>query len=199
MLLIRKNTKLKAIHNCWDWIHRYSVVVAYTQKYKIESNSQHLTISSANSWSCCLYAKIQNWKQFTTSEPLLSPCIMLLLIRKNTKLKAIHNCDYFMILWDIVVAYTQKYKIESNSQLLLLLLLLVNVVAYTQKYKIESNSQPSSSAVTSWKCCCLYAKIQNWKQFTTTELFETIARKLLLIRKNTKLKAIHNYSLLQVS
>ena len=41
---------------------------------------------------------------------------MLLLIRKDTKLKAIHNVDDLLTIQELAVAYTQRYKIESNSQ-----------------------------------------------------------------------------------
>ena len=92
----------------------------------------------------------------------------MLLIRKNTKLKAIHNKYKDTTEISNVVAYTQKYKIESNSQPVAVWLSGFTVVAYTQKYKIESNSQLISKSKRNTPSCCLYAKIQNWKQFTTT-------------------------------
>ena len=60
LLLIRKNTKLKAIHNVMNKLVPKQFVVAYTQKYKIESNSQRGRSPRPNDKSCCLYAKIQN-------------------------------------------------------------------------------------------------------------------------------------------
>ena len=66
-----------------------------------------------------------------------------------------------------VVAYMQRYKIESNSQPSGKSDIKSSVVAYMQRYKIESNSQHTIIDAKINDCCCLYAKIQNWKQFTT--------------------------------
>ena len=137
------------------------------QRYKIESNSQRVPLGTPQKTSCCLYAKIQNWKQFTTVLPEATCPALLLLICKDTKLKAIHN-------------------------LLELVIIIFPVVAYMQRYKIESNSQHISTYQTLSEGCCLYAKIQNWKQFTTYLWLAFQYFLLLLICKDTKLKAIHN-------
>ena len=82
---------MKAIHNFADGILTVLGVVAYMQRYKIESNSQQQKTNNKTMRGCCLYAKIQNWKQFTTSGTSGRNGTRLMLICKDTKLKAIHN------------------------------------------------------------------------------------------------------------
>ena len=60
LLLIRKDTKLKAIHNREKLNKADKTAVAYTQRYKIESNSQPKYDLGTKKIGCCLYAKIQN-------------------------------------------------------------------------------------------------------------------------------------------
>ncbi len=72
LLLIRKDTKQKAIHNLKAGVYK-------------------------EIGSCCLYAKILNRKQFTTWNAFKIEDEKLLLIRKDTKQKAIHNCNVVFV------------------------------------------------------------------------------------------------------
>ena len=140
------------------------------QRYKIESNSQLEKCGSIVSVSCVLHCK-------------------------DTKLKAIHNSVKRITALSKLCFTLQRYKIESNSQLLVGPSRLVrccvlhckdtklkaihnqqvrpcnaNKLCFTlQRYKIESNSQRLLSIPFFANCCVLHCK-------------------------DTKLKAIHNIS-----
>jgi len=219
-----KDTKLKAIHN-------------------------YLKTTGQN-WDVVVQrAKIQNWKQFTTGlserESSESCCSK----SKDTKLKAIHN--YKVALENNNEVVVQRAKIQNWKQFTTLLISSTdtNMLLFKeQRYKIESNSQPvvnidgkaisccSKSKDTKLKAIhnlhtCVYkllrvvvqrAKIQNWKQFTTSFIIVSSSSKLLfkeqrykiesnsqhIVRyrpagagccsksKDTKLKAIHNLYIL---
>ncbi len=87
------------------------------QRYKFESNSQLEFLSGSMPW-CCAY------------------------LCKDTNLKAIHNHQNILTIMMWLCLPMQRYKFESNSQLIILFFLLIVVVL-------------------------TYAKIQIWKQFTT--------------------------------
>ena len=67
----------------------------------------------------------------------------LLLIRKNTKLKAIHNRGATSVWQNALLLIRKNTKLKAIHNCMIMILSNSNVVAYTQKYKIESNSQPS--------------------------------------------------------
>ena len=167
MLLLNKITKLKAIHNV-GWVEHLVGGGAFTeQNYKIESNSQldfHVDFSPTR---CFYWTKLQNWKQFTTHDSTDFASLMVLLLNKITKLKAIHNAFAFTIS-GVVGAFTE------------------------QNYKIESNSQPKTSPTCTHQWCFYWTKLQNWKQFTTLGNLCFSIASVLLLNKITKLKAIHN-------
>ena len=192
MLLLNKITKLKAIHNDKreliatllgafteqnykiesnsQLIPSFYIIIigAFTeQNYKIESNSQldfHVDFSPTR---CFYWTKLQNWKQFTTHDSTDFASLMVLLLNKITKLKAIHNAFAFTIS-GVVGAFTE------------------------QNYKIESNSQPKTSPTCTHQWCFYWTKLQNWKQFTTLGNLCFSIASVLLLNKITKLKAIHN-------
>ena len=58
---------MKAIHNCQCGFEENYNVGNYMLKYNFESNSQQGGINSDEVLSWELYAKVQFWKQFTTS------------------------------------------------------------------------------------------------------------------------------------
>ena len=190
-----KDTKLKAIHNSLVCFPLFLFVVFHTakiqnwkqftttvkfvlyrqmlcftlQRYKIESNSQHVTMPSDDK-ICCV-----------------SHC-------KDTKLKAIHNfVRYFYFFW-LVVFHTAKIQNWKQFTTNLRKLKHLYQLCFTlQRYKIESNSQPINNNIIIINSCVLHckdtklkaihnatfyvatiklvvfytAKIQNWKQFTT--------------------------------
>ena len=138
-----KDTKLKAIHNASEDHRRIRRVVFYT-------------------------AKIQNWKQFTTWLTVLTVSHCCVLHCKDTKLKAIHNSLTILVFLMRLCFTLQRYKIESNSQVL------------TSRWKKREScvlhcKDTKLKAIHNryyWGHFCrsvvfYTAKIQNWKQFTT--------------------------------
>ena len=166
-----KDTNLKAIHNI-SAIPLAMLVVVFT------------------------YAKIQIWKQFTTSyvqqqqflqlclpmqrykfesnsqqrfmvQPLTSSCVYLC---KDTNLKAIHN-RFLKDVAQLSVVFTYA-KIQIWKQFTTSFKTTADsdqLCLPMQRYKFESNSQRFSSCFT-WLCSCVY------------------------LCKDTNLKAIHNVS-----
>ena len=139
------------------------------QRYKIESNSQHLYLRLSVYFRCVSHckdtklkaihniytwgypyifvvfhtAKIQNWKQFTT--------------------------HWFAFRCSYSLCFTlQRYKIESNSQ-------LPWSLSYTGRCCVSHCKDTKLKAIHNmWQCHLMTrfvvfhtAKIQNWKQFTT--------------------------------
>ena len=142
-LLSRKDTTLKAIHNrpsAWKDTRR---LFAISQRYYIESNSQHTSTAGLYPRHC-------------------------LLSRKDTTLKAIHNQCLQVIFYLLTVCYLAKilhwkqfttvtddgFKVRP-------------LFAISQRYYIESNSQLVSVNGVESSTVCYLAKILHWKQFTT--------------------------------
>ena len=87
----------------------------------------------------------------------------------------------------------QRYKFESNSQLVGKVGLIVLVLYYLiQRYKFESNSQPCYFDIWQWTVVLSDTKIQIWKQFTTRWACCAYQRSCIIWYKDTNLKAIHN-------
>ena len=80
-----KDTKLKAIHNWHALLDETEMLCFTVQRYKIESNSQHVHTSFIAGRGCVL------------------PC-------KDTKLKAIHNVKTFSNVKKEVVFYRAKIQ-----------------------------------------------------------------------------------------
>ena len=113
-------------------------------------------------------AKIQNWKQFTTSDVVITSSLGCVLHCKDTKLKAIHNFDEIGEDVANVVFYTAKIQNWKQFTTELSTAMSSRMLCFTlQRYKIESNSQPHCSLVEKKLVVFYTAKIQNWKQFTT--------------------------------
>ena len=194
-----KDTKLKAIHNHFTLLVFLMRVVFYTakiqnwkqfttklsvgivfqplcftlQRYKIESNSQRLS-SNILATSVVFYtAKIQNWKQFTTQR-------------------------VGGLLWLRLCFTLQRYKIESNSQLPSSChICSICCVLHCKDTKLKAIHNYSKEIKKIQKVVFYTAKIQNWKQFTTTNVFWELIFSCVLHCKDTKLKAIHNQSFCQ--
>ena len=185
---------MKAIHNAsarWDYA---SLLFAISQRYYIESNSQQ-----ERSWHSCH-----------------TNC---LLSRKDTTLKAIHNHPHRHTDCGTTVCYLAKilhWKQFTTQQGYALF--CQALFAISQRYYIESNSQLGEARRILQATVCYLAKILHWKQFTTQnhqrcyllQLFAISQRyyiesnsqhcmihdseggNCLLSRKDTTLKAIHN-------
>ena len=165
------------------------------QRYKIESNSQPLYVTCLPNASCVLHckdtklkaihnktlgwyclstvvfytAKIQNWKQFTTTFVKHLGNISCVLHCKDTKLKAIHNATGGWATLTTVVFYTAKIQNWKQFTTTLFVPHMFNMLCFTlQRYKIESNSQLLKRNKENTESCVLHCK-------------------------DTKLKAIHNY------
>ena len=168
------------------------------QRYKIESNSQRSCTIFFMACGCCSKSK-------------------------DTKLKAIHNTLVNDFLRIALLFKEQRYKIESNSQLLL------NSYQHqlcccskSKDTKLKAIHNVIGSCIRVHEVVVQRAKIQNWKQFTTRIqhlrnfwrlLFKEQRYKIesnsqqerscgvfssccCSKSKDTKLKAIHNYCII---
>ena len=164
-----KDTNLKAIHN--RILHK---VVVFNVVY-------------AN-------AKIQIWKQFTTTfgyTPRYAGCLCQC---KDTNLKAIHN-KLPLAFGEVLVVYAnakiqiwkqfttnhrvtftnlmlfmpmQRYKFESNSQPIWLLhILMLSCLCQCKDTNLKAIHNPPPWFPWPWSVVYANAKIQIWKQFTT--------------------------------
>ena len=158
---------MRAIHNRKFSISFSDNVVINHNTIKIESNSQRRNLHLATTYRCYQSQNYKMWKQFTTCCMLRCVLILLLSITKLQNLKAIHNCRVFRLYAKCVVINHKITKFESNSQLLLMCLMLLLGCYQSQNYK-------------------------SGKQFTTQPAQEHFAAWLLSITKLQNLKAIHN-------
>ena len=114
-----------------------------TQKYKFESNSQHLLYSNKFFAIASSHTKIQIWKQFTTNLTLLN------------------GYNWLRVL-------TQKYKFESNSQLdSILLWEFINCEFSHKNTNLKAIHNKCSIGYFNPSIASSHTKIQIWKQFTT--------------------------------
>ena len=164
-----KDTKLKAIHNYKVYLHLNCNVVFHTAK--IQNWKQFTTQSEVIRRSEGLCFTLQRYKIESNSQlSLPSPYYFLCCVShcKDTKLKAIHNeWRCFWLLWRVVfhTAKIQNWKQFTTSTIFLV---LSGELCFTlQRYKIESNSQLLFCYYSFCHVVFHTAKIQNWKQFTT--------------------------------
>ena len=164
-----KDTNLKAIHNAYCYESYFIGLCLPMQRYKFESNSQHISQAT----------------------DLLGSCVYLC---KDTNLKAIHNlCEGFVLGVEVVFTYAkiqiwkqfttvfycsfadgvlclpmQRYKFESNSQHIAFKWRYVRGCVYlckdTNLKAIHNHRNVETDRGT---VVFTYAKIQIWKQFTT--------------------------------
>ena len=187
---------MKAIHNENARVYKLYRLFPIFQRYENESNSQH------NHWFGDAWfvvsdiSKIQKWKQFTT-EPIMSRNLFTLFpifqryknesnsqrervisissiccfrYFKDTKMKAIHNLRLLTpkdgkVVSDI--SKIQKWKQFTTRRFWLLT--ITSLFPIFQRYKNESNSQPQRRVGFEDVSCFRYFK-------------------------DTKMKAIHNYT-----
>ena len=117
------------------------------QRYKIESNSQQLKRDAHLMEVGFTMSKIQNWKQFTTA-----------------------RCGQLYLLSSVLPC--QRYKIESNSQPILLITLSITCRFYHVKdTKLKAIHNIYLWWISFWWVGFTMSKIQNWKQFTTIYLW----------------------------
>ena len=126
----------KQFTTAWKILIVFSSLCFTLQRYKIESNSQHIFDDDKQHIGCVLHckdtklkaihnhryannnwlrvvfytAKIQNWKQFTTDYGIWNLWWRCVLHCKDTKLKAIHNQILSLSLLLLVVFYTAKIQ-----------------------------------------------------------------------------------------
>ena len=113
------------------------------------------------------YAKIINWKQFTTPCSVHRSQRCCFYLCKNNKLKAIHNlksCATSQRIRCFYLCKNNKLKAIHNET-------------------IKKNYLPN--------VVFTYAKIINWKQFTTAVKNVSTYKWCFYLCKNTNLKAIH--------
>jgi len=186
---------LKAIHNVL-FVGAISCIVV-VQRAKIQNWKQFTTRSKFSNFAIMLLFKEQRYKIESNSQQdgraPSTPC-RCCSKSKDTKLKAIHN--YFDVLVSSFRVVVQRAKIQNWKQFTTNSTLLSEhnrLLFKEQRYKIESNSQLISITYHISDCCCSKskdtklkaihnentkceesllvvvqrAKIQNWKQFTT--------------------------------
>ena len=138
------------------------------QRYKIESNSQPVSIILQVFLSC------------------VSPC-------KDTKLKAIHNHLTNQILQNLLCFTMQRYKIESNSQLTMPTFIAPECcVSPCKDTKLKAIHNYKTVPCPLFKLCFTMQryKIESNSQPRMVFLFQSMG--CVSPCKDTKLKAIHN-------
>ena len=140
------------------------------QRYKFESNSQHLSVLCVVSISCLNQVK-------------------------DTSLKAIHNCLSSCISSRSAVWIRSKIQVwKQFTTACHTGLAVLGLFESGQRYKFESNSQQRNAHTAFGLAVWIRSKIQVWKQFTTIYAVMLSLRCCLNQVKDTSLKAIHNYS-----
>ena len=139
------------------------------QRYKFESNSQQTRIAHESYSVVLSNTKIQIWKQFTTG---------LLFGMTETEL-------YYQI---------QRYKFESNSQLLIILVMCFKccIIKYKDTNLKAIHNIPLSVVILNE----LYYQIQRYKFESNSQLIapsSCLVIRCIIKYKDTNLKAIHNY------
>ena len=202
-----KDTNLKAIHNLSTTRTLITSVVAISTKIQIWK--QFTTVAQYFVHRVRLLRSVQRYKFESNSQQQLkynsrppSCCDQY----KDTNLKAIHNCSARICIAPLVVAISTKIQIwkqfTTHARGVRPYAMLLRSV---QRYKFESNSQPMALLMASTVCCCdqykdtnlkaihnrrstmfcwffvvaISTKIQIWKQFTTGRHAEVVAHWLL--------------------
>jgi len=111
--------KSKAIHNINSQYMSIFVTVFNLSKIQIESNSQPDSAAINTLFNCVQSFKDTNRKQFTTRHSHSGYFHRLCSIFQRYKSKAIHNHQKVCIPFDFTVFNLSKIQIESNSQQLL--------------------------------------------------------------------------------
>ena len=163
-----KDTKLKAIHNCCRRIIRILRCVSHCKDTKLKAIHNLQPYTYKRGVVVFHTAKIQNWKQFTTNAVwLISGRMLCFTLQrykiesnsqqnsrksnkstgcvshcKDTKLKAIHNHVFNVLLVRYVVFHTAKIQNWKQFTTKLSTFFCYLELCFTlQRYKIESNSQ----------------------------------------------------------
>ena len=143
------------------------------QRYKFESNSQPSVKSSSTISVVLSDTKIQIWKQFTTL-PLRgckqNSCIIWY---KDTNLKAIHNRDSRLVSSSSLYYLIQRYKFESNSQLIdKKLQKRIRCIIWYKDTNLKAIHNCRGNGARGEVVVLSDTKIQIWKQFTTHALLQ---------------------------
>ena len=189
-----KDTNLKAIHNaCWVVGQVRYVVLSNT---KIQIWKQFTTLGEYIKYEGELYYQIQRYKFESNSQQCLcctytfGSCIIKY---KDTNLKAIHNKRNSISFARGVVLSNTKIQIwkqfTTNGG-------LSNFASRCIiKYK-DTNLKAIHNALavtlSNEGVVLSNTKIQIWKQFTTSNYFESKEHRCIIKYKDTNLKAIHN-------
>ena len=165
-----KDTNLKAIHNTPPRDNFSNKVVFTYAKIQIWKQFTTYFLIFHNEFRLCL--PMQRYK-FESNSQLIRfwcvkcPCCVYLC--KDTNLKAIHNILVFLANYMKLCLPMQRYKFESNSQPSFVLILCRICCVYLCK---DTNLKAIHNHCGVFKFHQLvvftYAKIQIWKQFTTT-------------------------------
>ena len=183
-----KDTNLKAIHNRYGYtapcsrvakspakiqiwkqfttvtalVHEFGTLPNLLQRYKFESNSQQLMMNIVSELSCQISCK-------------------------DTNLKAIHNIIIDFVVVPVVAKSPAKIQIwkqfTTNLMSLRKRCWLPNLL---QRYKFESNSQQPVYKEVCIEVAKSPAKIQIWKQFTTTERIFAVRGKVAKFESNSQ-------------
>ena len=165
------------------------------QRYKFESNSQLLGGSAINPYVVLSDTKIQIWKQFTTFTTNIIETKSCIIWYKDTNLKAIHNSRVHGLFKTNVVLSDTKIQIwkqfTTHTQSFWLIAMLYYLI---QRYKFESNSQLIKISSLAILGCIIWYKDTNLKAIHNHLQRREGARLCCIIwYKDTNLKAIHNW------
>ena len=147
---------------------------------------------------CCYqYFKDTNWKQITTANSIVKTLAGCYQYFKDTNWKQITTITGINPNNIKLLSIFQRYKLKANHNNLVIVTAETEVVINISKIQIESKSQLLASSFYSTGSCYQYFKDTNWKQITTKKSKNTQKFLLLSIFQRYKLKANHNWLLMQ--
>ena len=136
-----KDTNLKAIHK---FLRQWKLLYYLIQRYKFESNSQHLCFRTYYLTVVLSDTKIQIWKQFTTPSRVHGQFKTLYYLIQRYKFESNSQLNRLISQNRIVVLSDTKIQIWKQFTTLDVVVTTAGMLYYLiQRYKFESNSQPN--------------------------------------------------------
>ena len=202
-----------------DFFALEDVLLLLPQRYKFSSKSQPTRTFLLLRMVVVATAKVQIFKQITTCLYVILSKNSCCCYRKGTNFQANHNKLLDRSCAGTVVVATAKVQIFKQITTFTVDVILHQVLLLLpQRYKFSSKSQLQPSSTSSkFRCCCyrkgtnfqanhnqsssevcgVYvvvatAKVQIFKQITTSSIFKTLNQRCCCYRKGTNFQANHN-------
>ena len=163
------------------------------QRYKFSSKSQHVASYVAGNLVVVATAKVQIFKQITTCLLIGAALVMLLLLPQRYKFSSKsqrhcrNRCHKFVVVATAKVQIFKQITTSVNRIRVRVLLLLL-----PQRYKFSSKSQLALILSFLKIVVVATAKVQIFKQITTTSLSFRPPSGCCCYRKGTNFQANHN-------